>query len=183
MSGKIVLLTFVLALVLMLGFTTQAQAKAETITPQEPGNAIGYFCHMTVVNHSGAKAQLFLKKKQDKPLWFSTIRDIFIYVNSPEEDQRIAAIYVNDMGKANWDNPEAGTWINAYDAHYVINSSRLNGMGGKAIVPFSDLEKAKEFINNYGGEIKSFDEVPESYIFSTGDMEEMDNMEHMPSHH
>ncbi len=179
--GKILFLTF-----LLTSSVFTLQAKAGEITPQEPGDAIGYFCNMSITNHSASKAQLFLKKKQDEPLWFSTIRDLFIYINSPEEDQRISAVYVNDMGQASWDNPESGTWIDAYKAYYVIDSNRRNGMGGASVVPFSSIENANKFINSYGGEIKSFKDVPESYIFSTGEFENKDNMEHMedmPPHH
>ena len=155
------------------------EARAEITLPQEPADEIGYFCNMTVTNHSASKAQIFLKKWRNKPLWFSTIRDVFIYINSPEEDQRIMAIYVNDMGIADWDKPEAGTWIAADKAFYVIGSTRRNGMGGASIVPFSSIDNANEFIKNYGGEIKSFNEMPKSYIFSTGEFEDTDNMGHM----
>ncbi len=180
--GKITVFTFMTVALLA------SSAHAQMPSPQEPGNEVGYFCNMTIVHHSAAKAQLFLKRKQDKPLWFSTIRDLFVYTHSPEEDQRIAGAYVNDMGVADWNAPEEGTWIDAYEAHYVINTERRNGMGGPAIVPFSSVEKAEEFIAQHGGEIKSFNDVPESYIFDVqgsdamGDSEAMDHMDHGSSH-
>ncbi len=143
-----------------------SNSYAANVQPQEPEDNIGHFCNMTITNHTASKAQLFLKNKPNKPLWFSTIRDLFIYINSPEEDQRILAIYVNDMGIANWDSPEPDTWANAYDAIYVIESKRLNGMGGASIVPFTNTDKANDFIKSYGGEIKNFNSIPKDYIFS-----------------
>lgn len=173
MYGKLLLgVTFIF-------FSISLSAFADTRPlPQEPGNETGYFCKMTVINHSGAKAQIFIKNK-DNPLWFPTIRDLFIYINSPEEDQRILAMYVNDMGRANWDQPEAGTWVDAKSAYYVIGSSRINGMGGKAIIPFADKSKALEFMTDYGGTLKSFENIPQSYIFSAQEINHMEHMQHM----
>ena len=37
----------------------------------------------------------------------------FAFTFLPDEPKSVVALYVNDMGQANWDSPEAGTWIDA----------------------------------------------------------------------
>ena len=91
-------------------------------------DAIGYYCNMIVADHLGPKGQIILKSG-DEPLWFSSARDAIAFTMLPEEPKDISAIYVNDMGRANWDAPEPDTWIDARVAWYVIGSNRVGGMG------------------------------------------------------
>ena len=126
--------------------------------------AIGHYCGMIVVDHPGPKAQVFVAD-QDKPIWFSSVRDAFAFTKLPGETKKIRAIYVNDMGKAtNWNAPEAGTWIDARKAHFVLNSDRRGGMGAKETVPFSSSEAAAAFIAKHGGSTVGFLEVPVDYV-------------------
>lgn len=155
----------ILAFLLFLTACSEEQIK-EIPQAQEPKEAIGYYCNMTIVAHSAAKGQIFINR-QDKPIWHATIRDLFIYMKSPEESHDIAAIYVNDMGVANWDKPEAGTWIDARNAYYVIKSSKRNGMGGLAIVPFGDINKSKAFVSKYGGEIVNSEGITSEFVFNS----------------
>ncbi|MCK5091671.1 MAG: nitrous oxide reductase accessory protein NosL, partial [Gammaproteobacteria bacterium] len=101
--------------------------------------ANGYYCLMTVVNHSGPKGQIILTDQQ-QALWFTSVRDTLSFTLSPEEPKNIAAIYVNDMTNANWDDPGADNWINARKAWYVLDSNRTSGMGTPEAVPFSTKE-------------------------------------------
>ena len=89
---------------------------------------VGHYCRMIVVDHKGPKGQIHIKGRP-KPVYFSSVRDTIAFTMLPEEPKRIAAIYVNDMTKAKWENPGPGTWIKARDAYFVIGSSRRGGMG------------------------------------------------------
>lgn len=142
------------------------EAKVEAPPPQEVSDAaIGRYCGMALTEHPGPKGQVFVKGF-DEPYWFSSVRDAFAFTMLPEEPKDIAAIYVNDMGRArNWDQPEPGTWIDAKAAHYVIGSGRQGGMGGEEAVPFGDEAAAKEFAARNGGQVVSFADVPKDYIF------------------
>ena len=87
----------------------------------------------------------------------------------PKSQRTLAAIYVNDMGRAkNWDRPEVGTWVEARKAVFVIESRRRGGMNENEAVPFSDQAAAATFISQYGGRLVSFAEMPKSYILSDG---------------
>ncbi len=153
-------------LLLFLFFLAACEKNQPVETPsaqQLTREANGYYCLMTVVNHSGPKGQIILT---DKPqaLWFTSVRDTIAFTHSPEEPKNIAAIYVNDMSNANWDNPGADNWIEAKKAWYVLGSDRSGGMGAPEAVPFSSKEKATLFANQQGGTVYTFTTIPEEYI-------------------
>lgn len=133
--------------------------SAQTLTR----DANGYYCLMTVVNHSGPKGQIILTDKQ-QALWFTSVRDTIAFTLSPEEPKNIAAIYVNDMTDANWENPGADNWIDARQAWYVIGSGRSGGMGAPEAVPFAAKTKAELFASQHGGAVYVFALIPQEYI-------------------
>ena len=147
-------------------------------TPMEPTReASGHYCGMILVDHSGPKAQVHLPGEAE-PVWFSSVRDAIAFTMLPEEPRNYTAIYVNDMGVAQWDAPEPGTWIDAAGASYVIGSDRMGGMGVPEAVPFATREAAERFVTEHGGRIVALTEVPESYIFAYAD----DDDTAMPAH-
>jgi copper chaperone NosL len=155
------------ALVLALGLAACGDEPdvAEAPAPQEPSSAaIGYYCGMNVAEHDGPKGQLFLAGEAT-PLWFSSVRDTLAFTRLPEEPKTVTAIYVNDMGKAKtWATPEAGAWVEARAAVYVIGSDARGGMGAPEAVPFSERAAAEAFMDAHGGRIFAFDEVPEDFV-------------------
>ena len=128
-------------------------------------DANGYYCLMTVVNHKGPKAQIILADKQ-QALWFTSVRDAISFILSPEEPKNVAAIYVNDMTTANWENPGEDNWIDARKAWYVLGSDLSGGMGAPEAVPFLTREKAESFARQQGGAVYSFDSIPHEYILA-----------------
>lgn len=144
-----------------------SEQVVEAPDPIEPTqNATGYYCNMTVVEHYGPKGHIFLVG-DDIPFWFTSVRDTIAFTMLPEESKDIAVVYVNDMAKAkSWDKPEAGTWIDARTAMYVIGSTRVGGMGAPEPVPFSIRERAEEFAMEFGGEVVAFADIPLDYILS-----------------
>ena len=118
---------------------------------------------MGLFEHGGPKAQIFVANR-NAPYWFASVRAAFAFIQLPEEPKEIVAIYVTDMGKAkNWDHPEPGTWAEAHQAVYVVDSRRRGGMGVAEAVPFSDPALAKDFVARNGGQLASFAEVPQHY--------------------
>ena len=122
---------------------------------------------MNLTEHNGPKAQIYLNGKPDRPVWFSTIKQMFGYTKLPEEPKGIHVIYVTDMGKVkDWSKPNADTaWINSKKAYYVIESGFIGGMGAEDALPFADKAQAEKFAKEKGGRVVSFDEMPDSYIF------------------
>ena len=124
------------------------------------------FCGMTLTEHAGPKAQIFIQGLPD-PYWFATVRDAFAFVLLPEMPKAISAIYVNDMARAkNWDQPEPGMWVEAHQASYVIGSRRRSGMGTDEAIPFSVAAAARSFADGNGGRVVSFADMPNDYILT-----------------
>jgi copper chaperone NosL len=140
--------------------------EAAMPAPQEiSDDAQAEFCGMTLTEHPGPKGQLFLRG-QDKPFWFASVRDTFAFTMLPEMPKNIAAIYVNDMGRAHdWAQPEPGTWVEARRAVYVIGSRRRTGMDTDEAVPFADPAAARRFADENGGRVVSYADMPLDYIF------------------
>jgi copper chaperone NosL len=132
---------------------------AQTLTRE----ANGYYCLMTAADHSGPKGQVLLTNRQ-QALWFTSVRDTIAFTLSPEEPKNIAAIYVNDMTNANWDDPGADNWIDAHEAWYVLGSDRPGGMGAPEVVPFSTKAAAELFAGQQGGSVYTFTSIPHEYI-------------------
>jgi copper chaperone NosL len=132
---------------------------AQTLTR----DANGYYCLMTVVNHSGPKGQIILDDRTHA-LWFTSVRDTIAFTLSPEEPKNIAAIYVNDMTDADWDDPGTDNWIDARKAWYVIGSGHAGGMGAPEAVPFSTKQQADQFASQHGGKTYTFKSIPPGYI-------------------
>jgi len=153
----------VLAALLLLPACGEEQT-AQAPQPQELTRAaIGHYCNMIVEDHPGPKGQIFLAGRAD-PIWFSSVRDTIAFTLLPEEAKNIAAIYVNDMSRASWQAPEAGTWIELRNAWYVIGSDRRGGMGAPEAVPFSERAAAQAFTVRHGGEVAALADIPADAI-------------------
>ena len=151
---------------LLLNACGGPEHDATTPAPGElTRDAIGYYCNMLVLDHQGPKGQVFIRGR-DQPIWFTSVRDTITFTLLPEEPKNIAAIYVNDMGRASWERPEPGTWIDARQALYVVGSDKMGGMGAPEAVPFAERSAAKAFATRHGGEVVSFDQVPRDYVLA-----------------
>lgn len=147
--------------------------SAKVPGPLEPtAEAASHFCGMLLAEHAGPKGQIFLKGKS-QPAWFSSVSETVAFTMLPEEPTGIAAIYVNDMGKAkNWDRPEPGTWVEARRAWFVIGSNKRGpaGMGDSRTepIPFGEQAAAQRFQQAHGGRIVRFSEIPQDDILGSG---------------
>lgn len=129
--------------------------------------AVGHYCGMGLMEHTGPKGQIILASRST-PVWFSSARDAFSYTMLDEEAKDVLAIYVSDMGKApSWEHPGADNWIEARKALFVIESRRQGGMGAPETVPFSERAAAERFVGENGGRIVAFAEVPRDYVLSS----------------
>ena len=127
--------------------------------------ATAYFCGMSVNEHDGPKAQIFVRDLAD-PFWFSSVRDAFSFLMLPETPKAVTAIYVNDMANAkDWAHP--GPWIDAHEAYYVIGSRKRSGMGANEAAPFATMAAAQKFVGDEGGRIVRFDAMPRDYVLGS----------------
>lgn len=112
-------------------------------------------CGMIIVDFPGSKAQVHYKNKKIDT--FCSTLDLFLFYHQPDRPVNIKAIYVNDMGRADMEHPN-GHWIDAKTAFYAYGGDIMGPMG-EALVPFSDMKAADEYIKKHGGRIVRFDEV------------------------
>jgi copper chaperone NosL len=136
--------------------------------PREVTDAsVAQFCGMSLTEHSGPKAQIFIRGLPD-PYWFATIRDAFAFLMLPETPKAVAAVYVNDMARVkHWEQPEPGAWIEAGKATYVIGSRRRSGMNTDEAIPFGDAAAAQKFLADEGGRIVRYADMPRDYILAS----------------
>ena len=161
-------LGLVLLVILLAGACSDQQPMAVPAPQELTRDAVGYICGMTVLDHNGPKGQIFLSDRQ-QPLWFTSVRDTIAFTRLPGEPKNIAAIYVTDIGRASWDQPEPGTWIDARKAFYVLGSDRVGGMNTPEVVPFATRKDAELFIQQHGGRISVFDAIPRESLLEASE--------------
>jgi copper chaperone NosL len=143
-----------------------SQSTASTVGPLEIDR--GTSCAldgMLLADYPGPKVQMHYAGLS-RPDWFCDTIEMFnIYLN-PEQARLVTAIYVQDMGKADWMNPQ-GHWIDAKTAWYVFGSKRLGAMGPTA-ASFSSEADARAFAAEHGGNVLRFDEVKADMVVLDG---------------
>ena len=121
---------------------------------------------MLLADYPGPKAQIFYGN-QAKPVFNCDTVEMFNTLLRPEQIKNIRAVYVQDMGLADWEQPR-GHWIDAKGAFYVLGSKRQGSMG-PTIASFKLEADAKKFAAEQGGRVLRFDEVkPEMVDLSGG---------------
>jgi copper chaperone NosL len=166
--NRIALFGALLAAVVLTGCNEQV-AEAPPPPHALTAEAIGRYCGMNVLEHTGPKGQIILARRID-PIWFSSARDAFSFSMLPEEPRDIRAIYVSDMAKAeSWEEPGAANWVEARKAFFVIGSRLKGGMGADETVPFSDRGAAEKFVSENGGRVVTFADMPRDYVLGSGE--------------
>ncbi|HMM76645.1 MAG TPA: nitrous oxide reductase accessory protein NosL [Gammaproteobacteria bacterium] len=121
---------------------------------------------MLLAEHPGPKAQIHYEGAAAPDFFCDTVEMFNVYLQ-PEQVRPVRALYVQDMGKADWDAPR-GQWIDARSAFYVVGSKRRGSMG-PTIASFAEREAAARFAGEYGGEVLPFGEIkPEMAILDGG---------------
>lgn len=110
---------------------------------------------MLLADYPGPKAQIHYDTGE--PDFFCDTVEMFSIYLQPEQQRRVVAIYVQDMGTTDWDAP-AGHWIDARTATYV-HGSRKRGSMGPTLASFSREADAHSFSATNGGRLLRFDEV------------------------
>lgn len=121
---------------------------------------------MLLADYPGPKGQIRYAGEA-KPVFFCDTVELFHALLQPEQVKTVEAVFVQDMGQADWDNPR-GHWIDAKTAFYVHGSKRTGSMG-PTIAAFAQQADAAKFVSTYGGKVVSYGEVrPEMADLSGG---------------
>ena len=111
---------------------------------------------MMLADYPGPKAQI-IYVNADAPVFFCDTVELFHTLLAPEQVRAITAVYVQDMGKADWDQPR-GNWFDARSGLYVVESKRHGSMG-PTIASFAQEADAKKFVSQWGGKLLRYTEV------------------------
>jgi len=120
---------------------------------------------MLLADYGGPKAQIHFAN-QAEPEFFCDTVEMFHMILSPEQIRPVQAVYVQDMGKADWDEPR-GHWIDAKTAVYVQGSKRRGSMG-PTIASFAQVEDANRFAAEHGGKVLRFAEITPDMVVLDG---------------
>lgn len=120
---------------------------------------------MLLADYPGPKAQIHYAGRSEPDFFCDTVEMFHIHLN-PEIVQPVRALYVQDMGKADWDHPQ-GHWIDAKTAWYVHGSSRRGSMG-PTIASFADERDAVDFAQKFGGTVLRFGDITADMVVLDG---------------
>lgn len=119
---------------------------------------------MTLADYPGPKAQIRYAN-QAAPDYFCDLMEMFDIYLKPEQARKVTAIYVQDMGQTQWEEPK-GHWVDAKSAFYVVGSKKMGSMG-PTFGSFAKEDDAKKFVSANGGKVYKFGEI-------TSDMASLD---------
>lgn len=120
---------------------------------------------MTLMDFPGPKAQILYD--QGAPDFFCDTIELFAVYLRPEQQKRVRAVYVQDMGQADWNQP-TGHWIDARGAFYVTGSKQRGSMG-PTIASFAREQDARALVARDGGRVLRFDEItPDMAVLDGG---------------
>lgn len=119
---------------------------------------------MLLSDYPGPKAQIHYEQG-DTDFFCDTVEMFSIYLK-PEQKKKVTGIFVQDMGKADWNNPQ-GHWIDAKSAFYVVGSQLKGGMG-PTLASFSTKSDADSFKEKNGGKVYKFSEITPDMVTLDG---------------
>ncbi|WP_206485231.1 nitrous oxide reductase accessory protein NosL [Thalassotalea sp. G2M2-11] len=126
-----------------------------------------HLCGMLVANFSGPKAELYKngvnQQESSKVHKFCSTRDMFSFYLDPENKRNVTTIYVHDMSKSPWDEPNDSYFIDARTAWFVAGSNKTGAMGA-TLASFAKKVDAQQFAQEFGGQVLSFEQVDLSVL-------------------
>ena len=111
---------------------------------------------MVLADYPGPKGQI-VYAGDDKVHWYCDTVELLAQLLRPEQVRPVRGAWVQDMGKADWNQPR-GHWIAARDAFYVLGSKRRGSMGPTAAT-FADEAAAQAHIAQHGGKLLRFAQI------------------------
>ena len=120
---------------------------------------------MLLADYPGPKAQIHYAGQAEPDFFCDTVEMFHTYLN-PEQIRAVEGLFVQDMGRADWDEPR-DHWIDARTAFYVHGSKRHGSMG-PTIASFAQEQDAVKFAAEYGGKLYRFTEVTPDMVVLDG---------------
>ncbi|CAM2197106.1 nitrous oxide reductase accessory protein NosL [Paraburkholderia sp. A1RI_3L] len=143
--------------VLAIVVTSGCQNESASLPPPHEitDSTVSVLDGMSLKDYPGPKAQILYADGQAD--FFCDTLGLFSVYLRPEHDRKVRAMYVQDMGTADWEHP-TGHWIDAKQATYVIGSKKPGAMG-QTFASFANRRDAEQFMKSEGGKLYRFDQV------------------------
>ncbi|MDP3872553.1 MAG: nitrous oxide reductase accessory protein NosL [Methyloversatilis sp.] len=120
---------------------------------------------MLLADYPGPKAQIHYADRAEPDFFCDTVELMSVYLK-PEQVRPIRALFVQDMGKTDWDHPQ-DNWIDARAAFYVHGSSRHGSMG-PTLASFAREADAVAFAREHGGTVLAFAQITADKVVLDG---------------
>lgn len=120
---------------------------------------------MLLADFPGPKAQIHFKGEA-KPSFYCDTVEMFNTLLKPEQVKAVRAVLVQDMAKADWDQPR-GNWFDARTGIYVVGSKRKGSMG-PTIASFSQEADAQAFAAKHGGKVLPYAQITRDMVDLSG---------------
>ncbi|MFZ1498607.1 MAG: nitrous oxide reductase accessory protein NosL [Giesbergeria sp.] len=120
---------------------------------------------MLLSDYPGPKAQIHYDD-QAQPAFFCDTTELLNTLLAGEQVRAIRAVYVQDMGEADWEHPE-GHWTDARTAFYVFGSKRHGSMG-PTVGSFAKEADAQRFAADNGGKVLPFAAITPAMVDLSG---------------
>ncbi len=125
-----------------------------------------HVCGMVISDFPGPKGQAVEKGGVRK---FCSTAEMLGWWLQPENRMLDAKLYVHDMGRSTWENPDDQYLIDATSAYYVAGTS-LKGAMGVVLATFADESAAKSLAVMHGGRVLRFEDIDQSVLQQSSGM-------------
>lgn len=120
-----------------------------------------HVCGMIIADFPGPKGQAV---ERDGVKKFCSTAEMFSWWLQPENRILQARLYVHDMGRSHWDQPDDEHLIDATQAWYV-SGTPLQGAMGASLASFADKQAAEALAAQHeSARVMAFDEIDEAFL-------------------
>lgn len=165
-----------LAAALFLGLAACGEAERDE-QPLEPvafhSSDECHVCGMVISDFPGPKGQAVERGGVRK---FCSTAEMLGWWLQPENRMLKAKLYVHDMGRSTWEQPDDEYLIDATSAYYVTGT-QLKGAMGAVLATFAEESAAKGLAALHGGRVLRFEDIDQSIL------QQASGMQHGTSNH
>lgn len=139
-----------------------------------------HVCGMIVADFDGPKGQVV---GQDGVKKFCSTAEMLSWWLQPENRILDVQLYVHDMGRSQWGQPDDAHLIDARQAWYV-SGTPLKGAMGASLASFADKAAAEALASEHNGLVLPFSEIDQAFLQQAaaaqhGDMTDMRDQDNM----
>lgn len=141
------------------GETEQDRAVLEPVAFHDTDEC--HVCGMVITRFPGPKGQAVSQPEQARK--FCSTAEMLGWWLQPENQHLDARLFVHDMGRSDWNNPDDEHLIDATSAWYVAGTG-LNGAMGAVLATFADEQAARSLADKHGGQVLRFEQIDQALL-------------------